>query len=58
MAGVDSKSAARSVLGSLHFNVDVNDFFYLAESTCACNFADDTTFYVRDKVLYSLTNRL
>ena len=47
-----------SVLGPLHFNVYVNDFFYLAESTCVCNFADDTTFYARDKVLYSLTNRL
>ena len=32
--------------------------FYLAESTNACNFADDTTFYACDKDLNSLINRL
>ena len=47
-----------SVLGPLLFNIYLNDLFYLAESTNACNFADDTTFYACDKDLNSLINRL
>ena len=47
-----------SVRGPLLFNIYLNDLFYLAESTNVCNFADDTTFYVCDKDLNYLINRL
>ena len=40
-----------SVLGSILFSNYLNDLFYLTEMTQACNFADDTTFYVCDKDL-------
>ena len=36
----------------------LNDFFYIAESTNVCNFADDTTFYACDRDVSSLVNRL
>ena len=48
----------RSVPGPLVFNIYLNDLFYLAESTDACNFADDTPFYACDNDLNSLINRL
>ena len=32
--------------------------FYIAESTNMCNFADDTTFYVCDRDVNSLINKL
>ena len=38
-----------SVLGPILFNIYLNDLFYLSEMTEVLNFADDTTFYVRDK---------
>ena len=47
-----------SVLGPLLFNIYLNDWFYIAESTNVCNFADDTTFYACDKDVNSLFNRL
>ena len=47
-----------SVLGSILFNIYLNDLFYLTEMTQVCNFADDTTFYVCDKDLNTLINRL
>ena len=46
-----------SVLGSLLFNIYLNDLFYIAESTNVCNFADDT-FYACDKDVNSLINKL
>ena len=47
-----------SVLGPLLFNIYLNDLFYLTESTEVCNFADDTTFFARDKDLNSLIKTL
>ena len=47
-----------SVLGPILFNMYLNDLFYLTEMTQVCNFADDTTFYVCDKDLNILINRL
>ena len=47
-----------SVLGPLIFNIYLNDLFYLAGSTEACNFADDTTFFDCDKDLKTLIGRL
>ena len=47
-----------SVLGPILFNVYLNGFFYLTEMTQVCNSADDTTFYVCDKNLNALINRL
>ena len=47
-----------SVLGPILFNIYLHDLFYLTEMTQVCNFADDTTFYVCDKDLNILINRL
>ena len=47
-----------SALGPILFNIYLNDLFYLTEMTQVCNFADDTTFYVCDKDLNILINRL
>ena len=47
-----------SVLGTILFNIYLNYLFYLTEMTQVCNFADDTTFYVCDKDLNILINRL
>ena len=47
-----------SVLGPIIFNIYLNYLFYLTEMTQVCNFADDTTFYVCDKDLNILINRL
>ena len=49
-----------SVLRPILFNFYLNDLLYLTEMTQheACNFADDTTFYVYDKDLNILINRL
>ena len=33
-------------MGSLLFNVFINDLFFLVEETEICNYADDTTIYV------------
>ena len=47
-----------SVLGPLLFNIYLNDLFLLVESTEACNFAYDTTFFACEKDLNFLINRL
>ena len=47
-----------SVLGPILFNIYLNDLFYLTEMTQICNFADETTFYICDKDLNVLINRL
>ena len=47
-----------SVLGSLLFNICLNDLFFLSEFTDLCNFADGTTFYAWHMDLNSLTKRL
>ena len=47
-----------SVLGPLLFNIYLNDLFLLVESTEACNFAYDTTFFACEKDLHFLINRL
>ena len=46
------------VLGSIFFNIYLNDFFYLTEMTQVNNFGDDSTFYVCHKDLNTLINRL
>ena len=38
------------VFGPLLFSIYLNDLFYLAVSTEACNFADDTTFFAAIKI--------
>ena len=43
-------------LGSLLFNIYLNDLFYLAEYSC--NFANDTTFVACDRDLKTLISRL
>ena len=48
-----------SVLGSLVFNIYLNDLFFLVDYTEVCNFADAITFFVcGDKNVGSLINRL
>ena len=47
-----------SVIGSLFFNIYLNDLFYIAESTDVCNFAHDTTFCACDKDVKCYSNRL
>ena len=47
-----------SVLEPILFNIYLNDLFYLTEMTQVCNFADHTTFYICDKDLNILINRL
>ena len=43
-----------SIFDPLLFNVYLNDFFYLTESTEVCNFANDATFFACDENLNSL----
>ena len=47
-----------SVLGSLLFNIYLNDLFFLSEFTDLCNFAGDLTIYACDMDLKSLIKRL
>ena len=35
-----------SILGTLLFNIYLNDLFFLLDYTEVCNFADDTTFFL------------
>ena len=44
--------------GSDISNIYLNDLFYLVESTEACSFTDDTTFFAYDKDLKTLISRL
>ena len=47
-----------SVLGPILFNIYLNDLFYLTEMIQICSFAADILFYVCDKDLNTLYNRL
>ena len=47
-----------SVVGPILFNTYLNDLFHLTEMTQVCSCADDTAFYVCDKNLNTLINRL
>ena len=47
-----------SVLGSILFNLYLNDLSYLSDLTEVCNFPDDTTFHACDNDLSNLTKRL
>ena len=47
-----------SVVGSILFNIYLNDLFYLAASTELWNFANDTAFFACDKDLNSLIKTL
>ena len=48
----------RSALGSLLFNIYVNDLFFVTEKTNVCNYADDTTFFAGNSDLHYLISRL
>ena len=54
LLGVSQGSVQRSLL----FNIYVNDLFYLAEMSDACNYAVDATFHACDMNLKSLIARL
>ena len=47
-----------SALGSLLFNMYINDLFFLMKSTNVCRYEDDTTFHVCDMNLENLVRRL
>ena len=47
-----------SVLGSLLFNIYLNDLFFLVYYTEVCNFADNTTFFACGEDLEFLINIL
>ena len=47
-----------SVLGTLLFNIYINDLFYLTELRDVYNYADDTTFHACDSNLEDLIKRL
>ena len=47
-----------SVLGSILFNLYLNDLSYLSDLTEVCNFPDDTTFHACDNDLSNLIKRL
>ena len=47
-----------SALGSLLFNIYINDLFFLTEKTNVCNYAGDTKFYAFDSDLHYLISRL
>ena len=47
-----------SFLGSLLFNIFINDIFLLWNETEICNYADDTTIYCSHKELQEVTLRL
>ena len=42
-----------SILGSLFFNIFINDLFVFIETTALCNYADDNTMHSSDKNLIS-----
>ena len=41
-----------SILGSLLFNVFINDLFFSIKKSEVCNFADDNTLFCGDNILY------
>ena len=47
-----------SVLGTLLFNIFINDIFYLVNDTEVCSYADYTTLYVGDKNLRTVLSKL
>ena len=47
-----------SVYGPIPFSNYLNKLFYMTEVTQVCNFTNGTTFYVFDKDLNTLINRL
>ena len=47
-----------SVLGSLLFNIYLNDLFFFLKDVGICNFADDTTTYISDASLESVLKSL
>ena len=46
------------VLGSLLFNIYLNDLFFFLQGINFCNFADDTTPFVCDGTLESVLDKL
>ena len=47
-----------SYLGSLLFNVSIDDVFLLVQNSSVCNYADDTTIYVCNSDLDTILNGL
>ena len=47
-----------SVLGTILFNIYINDLFYFIESSDVCNYADDTTLYACNLHLDLLMSKL
>ena len=50
--------ALRPVLGSLLFNIYLNDLFSFLKDAGICNFVDDTTTYISDKSLKNVLMKL
>ena len=46
------------VLGSLLFNIYLNDLFFFLKDIGICNFADDTTTYISDQSLENVLKSL
>ena len=46
------------MLGPLHFNIYLNDLFYLTKYTNACSYVNDTTFHAFESDLKDLIARL
>ena len=47
-----------SVLGSLLFNIIINDLFFIEMESEICNFADDATIYACDTSIEAVMIRL
>ena len=46
------------VIGSLLFNIYINNLFFLTWNTNDCNYADDITFYACDSDLHNIIWKL